>query len=218
VQNFIDISPTFVFTFTHLKRNFMKALLYKITLAAVFCSTALLAACGGGGSAAPTLTTSTVASGNLSTPITAANATALSNVTQTFVTGVPEFGTTGTTTLAFTTTGTGTTTATGFVIASGGGTASGAMRFGSCIFDVSFSTIAGLVAPRTITIPTCSVNIPTNGAVVGSTTSLPLTFTLGALTGTGSTVTIIMAANGDVTIGGIAVGRVTVTSITGASS
>ncbi len=198
----------------------MKAFVSKAAAALIMCSAALLAACGGGGDSSPppTVTTSTVASSNLSTPITAANATALSNLTQTFATGIPELRTTGTTTLVFTSTGTGTATSTDFRLSSGGGTASGKVTFGSCIFNITSSTIPGLVAPLTITIPTCSVNIPTSAGVAGATTNRPVTFTLGALTGTGSTVPVVIAANGDVTIGGIAVGRVTVTVTTGAGS
>ncbi len=195
----------------------MKAFFSKAAAALVVCSVALLAACGGGDSA-PAVTTSTVASANLSTPITAANATALSNVTQTFATGIPEFGTTGPTTLVFTSTGTGTATSTDFSVSSGGGVATGKVTFGSCIFNIATSTIPGLLAPpaRIITIQNCTVNVPTSAGVAGVTTNRTVTFTLGQLTGTGSTVPVVINANGVVTIGGFTVGTVAVTVTTGA--
>ena len=196
----------------------MKAFLSKAAAALVVCSVALLAACGGGGDSAPAVATSTVATANLNTPITATNAVALSNLTQTFITGIPEFGTTGTTTLVFTSTGTGTATSTDFKIASNEGTASGKVIFGSCIFNFTASTIPGLVAPRTITIQNCNVNVPTSGGVANSPTIRLTTFTLGALTGTGSSAVVTINANGDVTIGGVLIGRVAVTVTTGAGS
>lgn len=191
----------------------MKALFRGIGLAFFVFSLAALTACGDSGDSAPPAT-ATVATADLSVPITAANSAALSNVTQTFSTGIPEFGTTVPTTLAFS----GTSGTPSFTIAAGTGVATGNATFGSCIFNITASTIPGLIAPRTITVGTCSVKIPTTAGVAGVTTNRPVSFTLGALTGTGSTVPILINANGDVTIGGFTVGRVTVTVTTGASS
>jgi hypothetical protein len=124
-----------------------------------------LVACGGGGSS-PTPAVQ-VASANLTVPVTAANADAFANIPFTFPKGVPDFGTTGTTTLTIT----NTATTPAFRIDTPDETVIGVMTFGSCIFNITSvelkSNFSGFkssfVAGRTIEISDCKASLQVFG-------------------------------------------------------
>ena len=192
---------------------------------------ATLAACGGGGGdAAPAakVAVNDVAAVPIS-QATATTATAALTAVSTgfsFPTGVPDLGTTGVaTTVKFTAPTVG-TTAPGVSIATGTGTASGTLSFGSCIFNITSSTIPGIVAPKTITITPCAFDADTGGETItqGATNTFTTSSTLVLGTGTTSapadvTVTVTNA-NGvnTVTVNGGSLGTVTGTVLTGGGS
>lgn len=173
-------------------------------------ASALLYACGGGGDDQPlgvagttTLATnSTVAASVVSTPFT-------------FASGVPALGTTGATTVTFTST----STAPAFSISEAGRTATGSTSFGSCIFAVTASTFpAGhaLAVGQTVVVNPCNMNVNTAGAVangVAATRSVALL--LGSAASSGASATVSVTAGGALTLNGNTVGTVTLTPVTG---
>jgi hypothetical protein len=189
---------------------------------------AALVACGGGDDAAPALIAIADVRALAIAPATAAAATAgLTSAATgfTFPAGVPALGTTASTTVKFTAPAAGTSTP-AFAIASGTGTATGTMSFGSCIFNITSSTIPGIIAPSAITVTPCEFDVNTAGKTVteGTTGSIATTATL--LLGTGATsagaaVTVTVSNSGGtntVTINGGALGTVTGTVTTGAGN
>lgn len=183
------------------------------SLKAVFMvgAAALLVGCGGGGGG-------TTVNAVTADPVLPANATTVAAVVNTpfaFPSGVPAFGTTGTTTLAFTSTA----TTPGFSVASGGNTATGATTFGSCIFAVTSSTFpAGhaLSLGQTVVVNPCNMNVNAAGAVangVGVTRSVALV--LGAAASSGASVVVAVTAGGALTLNGNAVATVTLTPVSG---
>src|SRR5689334_328290 len=114
-------------------------------LLAAFCSMAFaLTACGGGGGddSAPLVATS-----DLSADVNPTNGTTavagVNNTGFTFANGVPDFGTTGPTTVTLKSDAVVTSsgsTGPGFTVTSGSQSASGSLEFGSCIFNVTQST------------------------------------------------------------------------------
>lgn len=195
----------------------------KFGLAAVF--VASVAACGGGDDAPATIAIADVPAVAIS-PATASVATAaLTAVTGGFnyPTGIAALSTAGTaTSLKFTAPATG-ATAPAFVLTAGNGTARGSMSYGSCIFNVTESTVPGLVAPTTITINPCAFDAATNGQTVpeGGTATFTTTSTLvlGTTASSGATVTVTVTNTGGVntvTVNGGSLGTVTGTVTTGA--
>lgn len=179
----------------------------KLLLAA---STAvLLSACGGDPEPLTVAATDTT--------IAAAPATvaAVEDVPFTFTAGVPDLGTTGTTTLAFTSTG----TTPAFSITADGGTATGTTTFGSCIFVVASSSFpAGhrLAQGQTVTVNPCNIRLGTQGAPADSIArQRAAVFILGSAASTGSTVTVVVNPGGTITVNGQAAGTVTLVPVSG---
>ena len=187
-----------------------------------------LAACGGGSDApVANIAVADIPAVTIS-PTTATTATAALTAVSTgfsFPTGVPDLGTTSATTVKFTAPATGTTTPL-FSIAADSGTATGTLSFGSCIFNITSSTIPGIVAPTTIPVSPCAFDTSTGGQTVteGSTATFTTTSTLLLGTGTTSataevTVTVTNSAGvNTVTVNGGTLGTVTGTVLTGAGS
>jgi hypothetical protein len=188
-----------------------------------------LVACGGGNDTPAVATTKITLAAIPAlaiSPVTSGAATASLTAVSTGFTfaAVPAFGTTAATTVKFTAPAAGTTTPL-FAIASGSGTASGNMSYGSCKFNVTASTLPGLIVGATITIDPCSFAITTAGQVTtqGATSNLSTTSTLQLGTLTSSPATIVVSVtnvNGvnTVNVGSVAVGTVTGTVNTGASN
>jgi hypothetical protein len=99
------------------------------------------------------------------------------------------------------------------------------MSYGSCIFNVTTSTVQGIVAPTTITVNPCAFDTNTTGKTVttGSTATftVPATLILGSASSSAATVTITVTNSGGtntLTVNGGSLGTVTGTVTTGASS
>jgi len=175
---------------------------------------AALVGCGGGGEDAVS-TLPIVAGANLAAPITAANAAALAPAGAfTFPTGFS--GNAGAVVLAGATT-VALPTATTFAITNGGGTATGNTTFGSCIFNVTASTVPGIVAPTAITVNPCTLTVDTSGDVVGTTNTDGATLNLGGSSSNSVNVTVTVAADGSVVVNSTQVGTVAVVFGTGAT-
>ena len=183
------------------------------SLKAVFLvgAAALLVACGGGGGG----TTVNVATTDTTVPVNATTAAAVANTPFSFPSGVPDLGTSGATTLAFTSTA----TTPGFSVAADGNTATGTTQFGSCIFVVansSFPTGHRLATGAQVTVNPCQVRLGTQGAPADSVArSRSAVFVLGAAASTGSNVTISINSGGAVTINGQPAGTVTLVPVSG---
>lgn len=182
--------------------------------AAVSSAAALLVACGGGNDAPVS-----VASGNAQVAVNASTgATAVQAMAQpiTFPTGVPDFGTTASTTVAIT----ASSATPSFTVNSGGATASGDLTFGSCIFTVKNSTFATgskLATGARIEVTNCSITLNTSGVpATGVSASVSATLTLNTVTSSPYTVTVALTPTGTVTVNGQAVATVTVKPVTGA--
>jgi hypothetical protein len=199
-----------------------------IKLALTLSALAALVACGGSNDYIPaTLALADVPAVTIA-PATATVATAALTAAATgfsFPTGVPALGTTAATTVKFTAPAAGSTNP-AVSITSAGGTAAGTMSYGSCIFNITSSTIAGIVAPSTIPVSPCAFDVATGGKTVteGSSASIPTTATLllgTGVTSSGTSVTVTVTNSGGtntVTVNGGALGTVTGTVTTGASN
>ena len=196
----------------------------------------LLTACGG--DPAPAAKVAAAQTELAAGPSTAAASTALfTSAPQVFTSGVPSFGTTGTTTLTVsntTTSGTVTTasgpvsvsgptfTITGPASGGGTGTASGALTYGSCIFNILSSTFVApspLLVGNQIVISPCDFKLATSGKPAdGSSGNVTTTLTLGTGTSTGSTLTVTISNTGVVTVAGQTLGTVSLTPVTGGGS
>ncbi len=170
----------------------------------------LVVACGGG-SNNPSVT---IAAANVSAGVTGATAPALVNTPVVFAAGVPQLGTTASTTLTFK----DTTATPAFAITTGTSTATGVTTFGSCIFTVTSSTYpagSALVVGAVIKIDPCTLTVATKGLTAGSTTSNgTATFLLGTTTSSSVTLPVTISSTGVVTINNIGLGTVSV-SVTG---
>ena len=179
----------------------------------VLISTAL-AACGGGGTSAP-LATFTPTSNTLA-PVTAKTAAAVVNEPFIFSAGVPDFGTTTPTIVAFTSTG----DTPAFAISADGATATGSTTFGSCIFTITASTFpAGskLSVGQSVRVNPCQLNAATSGGNAnGSESSREVKFVLGTLNSNGKNLPIAINADGSVILKGVTIGTVTIAVVTGA--
>jgi hypothetical protein len=185
-------------------------------LVAAFVSAAtMLAACG---SDDPPPPATGLAPAQATVPVNSAVAGASKDVPFEFDGGVPELGTTGVTSVMFTSTATNP----GFRIAAGGSVATGTTAFGSCIFRIADSTFpAGhRLAPGTeISVSPCDLtiileNMPANG----ETQSKPAQMKLGATVSRPARVLVAVAPNGTLLLAGVPIGIVTVTPATGGSS
>lgn len=184
-------------------------------------ATALLVACGGGGGGGDGPIS--VAVGNPSFVVDGTNgSSAVQAMAQsiTFANGVPDFGTTGTsTTLAITANPLGTPPPS-FVISAGGSTASGDLTFGSCIFTVKSSTFAAgskLAAGAKVTVSNCSLLLNINGAAAtGTPVSVTAVLTLNTVSSNPYKITVVITPTGQVMVNGLTVYNIKVTSLTGA--
>ena len=175
---------------------------------------AALAACGGGDTSAP-MNTLTPTS-NIAAVVTAATAASVVNEPFIFAAGVPDFGTTTATTVAFTSAG----ATPAFAISADGATATGATTFGSCIFTITASTFpAGskLAVGQSVRVNPCQLNAATSGGNAnGSESSREVKFVLGTLNSNGKNLPIAINADGSVILKGVTIGRVTIAVVTGA--
>ena len=189
--------------------------------AAVSSATALLVACGGGGGGSSDGPIS-VANGDTTVAVngtTGPNAVQAMAQSITFPNGVPDFGTTASTTLGISATPLGTPPPS-FTITSAGSTASGDLTFGSCIFTVKSSTFAAgskLAPGAKITISNCSIVLSTNGVpATGVGASVSAALTLNTVTSNPYKVTVVISPTGTVQVNGLTVNTIKVSSLTGA--
>lgn len=183
-----------------------KLALWIVALASAF----TLAACGGGGGG-----TERVATEDLSVVVTKDTVAALSSEEFVFTDGVPDFGTTAATTVAFT----GTSTTPEFSIESGGRKASGVTTFGSCIFNITTSDFADdhpLGKDKVIEIDPCALTVKTGGvAVTGATSNTGAVLVLGSTQSETTVVAVSIAFDGRVTVNNTQAGTVKTGDTTG---
>jgi hypothetical protein len=190
-------------------------------LAVVSSATALLVACGGGGGS----NDDHVAVANSASAVTvdgtngSNSVQAMAGQSIVFANGVPDFGTTASTTVAVSATPLGTPPPS-FTISSGGATATGDLTFGSCIFTVKSSTFpAGskLVAGAKITVSPCKITLATAGVIAaGTPASVSTTLTLNTVTSAPYKITVTITPSGTVQVNGLTVYTTTLSSATGA--
>jgi hypothetical protein len=176
------------------------------------CAAALLVACGSSDAPAPAAPLQ-YASSNLTVPVTAANAAALVNTPFVFPNGVPEFGTTGTTTVTLT----DTSTTPAFSIVTPNGTATGVMTFGSCIFRITTVTPGTVLSVgNTITIPDCKASLQVVGQPAnGSSFQGQVTFSLNLASSVFQSTLVRIGTDGTLSVNGISFGRVGLAFVTG---
>lgn len=176
-----------------------------------FAAVALVGCGGGGGEPAPVQ----VAPPVVTLPAAPTTVAAVEDVPFTFPAGVPDLGTTGTTTVAFT----DTSTTPAFSIASGGNTATGTTQFGSCIFVVTASTFpAGsrLALGNTVVVNPCNINVNTAGQqATGVAATRSVALLLGSAASAGASITVAVNPGGQLTLNGVSVGTVTLVPVTG---
>ncbi|MEJ8838465.1 hypothetical protein [Ramlibacter sp. AN1133] len=193
-------------------------------LAAVLSFAFALTGCGGGGGGEVLQATSdtTVDINQDSGPATTA---AVRGSGFNFPTGVPDFGTSGSTTVTFTAASGGSSSLStgsnisGFSVTSGGQTATGNVNFGSCIFTVTNSTFptgSPLAEGRDITINPCRLFINTLG-IPADAQARPriVRLILRLVTSANVTLQVSINAQGTVFINQIPVGSVPVAELTG---
>jgi hypothetical protein len=182
-----------------------------LALALAIFATASLTACGGGGGEPPP--TQVVAAAT-TIPVTATSTAIATGIPFAFPTGVTEFGTTSTTTVAFT----DTSTTPAFSIASGGNTATGTTTFGSCHFKIlasTFPSTSKLAVGNVITVDPCSLVADTSGLPGNATAEQKsLALKLGAAASAGTPVTMSVNPGGQLTINGKSAGTVTLQVVT----
>ncbi len=178
----------------------------------VFAAAALLS-CGGGGGSAPAPVA--VVTSDLAVAATAATVPAVVNTTFAFPSGVSSFGTTGTTTLSFTSA----TATPSFKIEADGGTATGTTTFGSCHFQITASTFpAGhkMAVGAIITVDPCEIEAGTTGASAdGSAVTTNISIQLGNESSAGVPATMTIDSTGKVTLNSTAFGTTEVKLVTG---
>ncbi len=183
------------------------------TLLFVVTAAAALVSCGGGGGSAPAPVA--VVKSDLAVPATAATVPAVVNTTFAFSNGVSAFGTTGITTLSFTSAA----ATPAFKIEAEGATASGTTTFGSCHFQVTASTFpAGhkMAVGAIITVDPCEIEAATTGAAAsGTAVTIDIRIQLGSDTSTGVPATMTIEPSGNVTLNSTAFGTTAVQIVTG---
>jgi hypothetical protein len=183
-----------------------------LSLALAVFAAASLTACGGGGGEPPA---TQVVAADTTIPANGTTTALVTNIPFTFPAGITEFGTTSTTTVAFT----DTSTTPAFSIASAGNTATGTTTFGSCIFKITQSTFAStskLAQGNTITVEPCSLNVNTAGVTAnGVAFTRSIALRLGAAVSSGQPVTLNVNPGGQLTINGKSAGTVTLQFVTG---
>ncbi|MDD5334849.1 MAG: hypothetical protein PHS32_14035 [Rhodoferax sp.] len=181
----------------------------RILMTSVFVTA--LAACGG--NPAPQ-----VAAADTVVPVTAATVKAAEAVpfsvpAGAFPASVPALATVATT-VKFTNTTSATPTAT---ITAPGGTVTGITTFGSCIFTVTASTLAGVTVGQVITVHPCQINVETGGVqATGQATTVHILLQLGQIPSAPAQASVsIDPTTGVVTVNGVNGGTVTL-KVTGA--
>jgi hypothetical protein len=158
----------------------------------------------------------TVAASNLTVTASATSVASVVNTDYVFP-AVPAFGTAAATTLKFTSA----TATPAFSISAAEGTATGTTTFGSCIFTVTASTFPAsspLGVGKVVTVNPCSLTVNTKGVEAGTqSASLGTTVLLGTISSGSVTKVVTLDANGNVAIGGVTVGSVTLVESTGAT-
>jgi hypothetical protein len=195
-------------------------------LIAAFLGALTLAGCGGGGGDEPRFATADAVA--TVTPSTGNNIVgAVINKDFTYSTGVPEFGTTGPTTVTFVTqqsAGLPDNAAPGnpaFKVSSGAQSATGILEYGSCKFRVVSSNFASthqLGAGKTVTIESCQLVVNVIG-VTADSSSVPRNAFL-VLNGRRSAavvVTVQVSPNGQVTVNAFVITTVPTAPATGAT-
>ena len=176
---------------------------------------ATLVACGGGGGDSTTLVAADAPPITVNTTTGAAAAQALNGQAINFNSGVASFGTVGAPTTLTVTAGTQPT----FGISSGGLAATGNLKFGSCIFEITQSTF---VAPHplqqgaSVTVSDCKIDLNTaNAAATGGTVSVQAVVSLDGTPSAPVTTSVVIQSNGDILVGGSKITSVSVTQVTG---
>jgi hypothetical protein len=183
-----------------------------LSLALAVFAAASLTACGGGGGEPPA---TQVVAADTTIPANGTTTALVTNIPFTFPAGITEFGTTSTTTVAFT----DTSTTPAFSIVSGANTATGTTTFGSCHFLVTASTFAStskLAKGNTVTVDPCNINVNTAGVTAnGVAVTRSIALRLGAAVSSGEPVTLNVNPGGQLTINGKSAGTVTLQVVTG---
>lgn len=184
----------------------------RVLMTAVF--VAMLAACGG--NPAPRVATADTVVAMNSATVKAAEAVAFSVPAGAFPASVPALATVATT-VKFTNTTSATPTAT---ITAPGGTVTGITTFGSCIFTVTASTLAGVTVGQVITVHPCEIDVSTGGVqATGQATTVNILLKLGQTPSAPAQAGVsIDPTTGVVTINGVSGGTVTLQASTGAST
>ncbi len=185
-------------------------LFFPLLVAGVIAS---VVACGGG-SNSPTPT----ATSNLAAAANGTTTNALYDRALVFSTGVPELGTTGSTTITFSSNSANTLTPLFSIKTTDGGEAKGTTTFGSCIFTVTSSTTGFIAAGKAIKIDPCTMNATMTGAVINQTTNSNVTLLLGSKSSVAVPIPLTVSATGVVTFNNTVLGNVTLSvSTTGAN-
>lgn len=168
---------------------------------------------GGGGSSLPVVTTTSTS--NITAAVTSNTAAAVVNQPFTIAAGVPDFGTTTSTTVGFTSGG----STPAFAISTGGATATGPTTFGSCIFTVTASTfpaISPLAFRKSVHVDPCALVAATSGSTANcAAVDRAVQFVLRTLSSTVKNLPVVINANGSVVINNVPVGTVTIAVVTG---
>lgn len=183
-----------------------------VTLILSLFTAAALVGCGGDGDE-PALVAVVPAPAVLAaSPTTTA---AVEDVPFVFPQGVPDLGTTASTSIVFT----DTATTPAFSIASGGNTATGTTAFGSCIFRITNSTFPSthrLALGNQITINPCNIKVETSGMSVDAPAEQrSVALLLGSAASSGTPVTVDVNPGGQLTLNGKVAGTVTIEFVTG---
>lgn len=179
-----------------------------------------LAACGGSDTPAVVKVASVDTTAAISsTDIVKSTAVVTAVLGKTFTfPAVTDLGTTAATTLVLS----GSGAAPGFTIGSGGLTATGTMGFGSCIFTITQSDFVAphkLAVGEIVTVTPCALEVQTAGDTAsGTATDTPTNFVLGTTPSADVVLSVAVAVDGTVTVGGQTVGTVSTTTTTGAGS
>lgn len=197
----------------------------RFLLIAAFLGSLTLAGCGGGDDGDQLLAASTNASANITTSNGPSVTSSVANQAFVFDTGVPEFGTTGPTTVTFTTSPPSTlpdnaaSVQQTFRIASGANTATGPAEFGSCRFRITSSNFPSgpLSNGQVVTINSCVLTALIAGVPADNTPrQQSVTLTLNSRVSRVITVTVTVRPDGTVVINNITVTTVPTRPFTGA--
>jgi hypothetical protein len=205
-----EVAIFFAGRFIHSKGKFMfMSSIQKLKLLALIGATAALVACGGGGSSAP----AQAINGNVVGNVSAANFAALTGTTFTYPNGLPDLGTTTSTTVTLG----GTAAAPTATITSGGTSVVANVVFGSCSFTFT-SPGFGRIAGFSFTYNICSYTFNTNGLFESFTpTQIPALLTLNAFRSNLVNINTVIQPGGALTVNGNSVGGSTVVPVTGAT-